>query len=172
MRKKLLLGLMTAWLVMPGAQAEASTWETDIAKASTNASKAGSYLLLDFSGSDWCGWCIKLEKEVFSKAEFKDYAKTNLVCVLLDFPHQKSLSKKLKEQNAALAKKYGIQGYPTVLILSPDGELVGRTGYQAGGPKPYVEHLKQMIDKDKLQRPKGADKKGPAVTPLAAGANN
>ncbi len=172
MKKTMLLGLLTAWLVTLGAQAEANTWETDFAKATTNASKAGSYLLLDFSGSDWCGWCMKLEKEVFSKAEFKAYAKTNLVCVLLDFPRQKSQSKKLKDQNAELAKKYGIRGYPTVLILSPDGELVGRTGYQEGGPKAYVEHLKQMIDKDKLQRPKGNEKKGPAVTPPAGGGNN
>ncbi|MCX6997836.1 MAG: thioredoxin family protein [Kiritimatiellaeota bacterium] len=162
-------GLLLAWLVTLGVTAKASTWETDFAKASTDARKAGSYLLLDFSGSDWCGWCVKLEKEVFSQAEFKAYAKTNLVCVLLDFPRQKFQSKKIKEQNAALAKAYGIRGYPSVIILSPDGEVVGQTGYREGGPKKYVEYLKQLIDKDKLQRPKNPDKKGPAVTPPATG---
>ena len=116
-----------------GVKAETTGWETDFAKASTNALKSGSYMLLDFSGSDWCGWCMKLDKEVFSKGEFKSFAKTNMVCVLVDFPREKHQNKKVKDQNAELAKKYGIKGYPTVIILSPRGDLVGRTGYQEGG---------------------------------------
>ncbi|MCK5529413.1 MAG: thioredoxin family protein, partial [Kiritimatiellae bacterium] len=73
-------------------------WETDFEKASAKAKASHRYMLLDFSGSDWCGWCIKLDDEVFSKKDFKNYAKENLVCVMLDFP-RKSLKKKLAKQN-------------------------------------------------------------------------
>jgi len=129
--------------------AKAGEWETDFAKASELAKKDGKHMLLDFTGSDWCGWCMKLDKEVFKKTEFKDYAKQSLVLVQLDFPHQKQLSKKVKEQNAKLAAKYQIKGYPSIIILSPEGELVGQTGYQEGGPEKYVEMLKGMIGKGK-----------------------
>ena len=154
MNRKVMVGLVAVMMAAFGMKAEAADWETDFAKASTNASKSGLYMLLDFSGSDWCGWCVKLDKEVFSKPEFKTFAKTNLVCVLVDFPRQKHQSKKLKEQNADLGKKYGIRGYPSVIILSPDGDLVGRTGYQEGGAKKYVDQLKAMIAEHKKQQPK------------------
>lgn len=112
MNRKLLAGLRMMIMIAFVLKSEAADWETDFGKASTNASKSGTYMLLDFSGSDWCGWCMKLDKEVFSKPDFKSFAKTNLVCVLVDFPQQKRQSKKLKDQNAELAKKYGIRSYP------------------------------------------------------------
>jgi len=154
-------------LVTFGLKTEAADWETDFTKASTNASQAGMYMLLDFSGSDWCGWCMKLDKEVFSKPDFKVFAKTNLVCVLVDFPRQKKQSKKLKDQNSELAKKYSIRGYPTVLVLAPDGSLIGTTGYQEGGAKKYVDHLKEMIDEHKKQQPQKEDEKKNASKPVA-----
>jgi len=160
-----MLAMLVVWAVMImgvcGAKAETTGWETDFGKASTNALKSGSYMMLDFSGSDWCGWCMKLDKEVFSKGEFKSFAKTNLVCVLVDFPREKHQSKKLKDQNAELAKKYGIRGYPTVIILSPKGDLVGQTGYQEGGAKKYVNDLKGMIEEFKKQQPRQEAEKKP-----------
>ena len=102
-------------------------------------------MLLDFSGSDWCGWCIKLDREVFSQKEFQDYAKDSLVLVLVDFPRQKKLPAKTVKQNEGLSQKYGIRGYPTIVILGPDGKLVGQTGYQPGGAAAYVTHLKELI---------------------------
>lgn len=163
MKRKMLAGLIVMIMVAFGVKAEAADWETDFAKATTNASKAGLYMMLDFSGSDWCGWCMKLDKEVFSKADFKAFAKTNMVCVLVDFPQQKRQSKKLKDQNAELSKKYGVKGYPTVVVLSPDGTLVGTTGYQEGGAKKYVANLKEMIDGHKKQQPQKDDVKKPAA---------
>lgn len=143
--------------------AQAADWETDFAKASTNAAKNNLFMLLDFSGSDWCGWCIKLDKEVFSQPEFQTYARKNLACILLDFPRQKKQSKKTKDQNAELSRKYGIQGFPTVIILSPNGDLVGQTGYQAGGPKAYVAHLESMIADYRKQHPDKVTAKPPAA---------
>lgn len=141
-------------------------WGTDFAKSSAAAEKAGKYMLLDFSGSDWCGWCMKLDKEVFSKPEFKEYAGKSLELVLVDFPRRKPQSAAVKKQNAGLAEKYGIQGYPTVIVLAPDGKLVGKTGYQPGGATKYVEQLKGMIAAYEKDHPKPAA----APAPAAAGA--
>ena len=128
---------------------DAKDWKTNFKKASEEAAKSKKYMLLDFTGSDWCGWCIRLKKEVFSKRTFKKYAKENLICVELDFPRGKRLPKKLKKQNAELAKKYNVNGFPTVLILSPDGKVVVNTGYRQGGAKKYVAYLKKVIEDHK-----------------------
>ena len=102
-------------------------------------------MLLDFTGSDWCGWCIRLKEEVFSKKSFQAYAKDKLVLVQVDFPRKKGQSKELKEQNRTLAEKYGIRGYPTIILLSPDGDFMQQTGYQAGGAEAYIKHLEGLI---------------------------
>lgn len=121
-------------------------WSTDFEKAQARAKEEGKYMLVDFSGSDWCGWCVKLDKEVFSMNAFKNYAKENLVLVLADFPRDKSKqSAELQKQNKALAEKFGIQGFPTVYILDPNGKPIDKTGYQAGGPEAYVEYIKKAI---------------------------
>lgn len=121
-------------------------WLTDIEVAKAEASKAGKHLLLDFSGSDWCSWCIRLDEEVFQKEAWKKYATAHLIQVLVDFPQDKSMqSKALQKQNEALAKQYKVRGFPTVIVLSPEGELVDRTGYQRGGAKAYIKHIKSLI---------------------------
>ena len=171
MNKRVLAGLVSTLMVGFVMQAAAADWETDYAKAAAAASKAGQYMLLDFSGSDWCGWCMKLDKEVFSKPEFKKYAKENLVRILVDFPHGKPQTKKVKEQNAKLAEKYGIQGYPTVIVLSPAEDLVGKTGYQEGGAQKYVEDLQAMIKKYEKKHPKPAAEKQTSSHKSAAGAD-
>ena len=127
----------------------ASGWEDDFEAAKVTAAKEKKPILLDFTGSDWCGWCIKLDKEVFSKKEFKDYAKENLILVSLDFPHEARQSKKLKEQNEALSKKYNVEGFPTIILVDAEGKKLGETGYQEGGPAKYVEHLKELLAKAK-----------------------
>ena len=124
----------------------ADGWMTDFEKAKAKAKADNKHILIDFSGSDWCGWCIKLDKEVFSQQAFKDYAEDNLVLVLADFPRDKSkLSEEVQKQNDKLAKEFAVRGFPTVFILSPEGETVAKTGYQDGGPEKYVEHIKNLI---------------------------
>ena len=126
--------------------ADHSDWITDFGKAQIQAETEGKHLLIDFSGSDWCGWCIKLDKEVFSQEAFKEYASENLILVLADFPRDKTKqSAEVQKQNKNLAEKYNVGGFPTVFILSPDGKLVNKTGYQPGGPEAYVEYIKQAI---------------------------
>ncbi len=147
MRNSIVIPIVSALFMSLCLGVQASEWETDFDKAAALAKESGRYLLADFSGSDWCGWCVKLDREVFSKKEFKKYAKENLVLALIDFPRSKPQSKKEKERNAALARKYGVKGFPAVLVFSPQGELVGRTGYQPGGAEAYVQHLREMIEK-------------------------
>lgn len=133
--------------------ARAVDWETNYEDAVAQAKKEGKYLLLDFSGSDWCGWCIRLEEEVFGKRAFRSFADDRLVCVLVDSPRTKALSRREKQQNDGLKAKYSISGYPTVILLHPDESTVGRTGYLKGGPEPYIKNLEKMIEAYEQQNP-------------------
>jgi protein disulfide-isomerase len=121
-------------------------WITDFEKAKTLANAEGKHILIDFSGSDWCGWCIRLDNEVFSKKAFKEYAEDNLVLMLADFPRDKSnQSAALQKQNNTLLEKFGVRGFPTVFILNPEGTVIAKTGYQDGGAEAYVEYIKKTI---------------------------
>ena len=132
--------------------ASGKEWMTDMNAAMKLSAKTGKPILVDFSGSDWCGWCVKLDREVFSKTAFKAFAKKNLILVLLDFPRRKAMSAKLKKQNRALAAKYKIRGYPTVLLLDSKGNIIVRTGYRSGGAPKYIEFLKGKIPVKKAKK--------------------
>lgn len=120
-------------------------WVTDYAKAVKDAKKSKKTLLLNFTGSDWCGWCVRLDKEVFNKAAFVEYAKKNLICVKLDFPRKKKVTPEEKIQNEKLMKKHNVEGFPTILLLDAKEKLLLTTGYQAGGEDSYIKHLKSAI---------------------------
>lgn len=122
-------------------------WETDFAKAKAIAAEKNVPILADFSGSDWCGWCIKLDKEVFSTQPFKQYAENNLVLLLVDMPRSKPQSETQKKQNGAMMERYDVQGFPTVILMDATGKELARTGYQRGGPAKYIEHVKALLKK-------------------------
>ena len=119
----------------------------DLDAALAEAKKSGKYVYACFSGSDWCGWCKKLDKEVFSDTEFdfigtlsKDY-----LFVYIDSPNDKELlSEAAKKRNPELVKKYKIRGFPSALILNGDGEMVEKTGYRRGGGKAYADFLLEV----------------------------
>ncbi len=118
-------------------------WYTDLDEAKAVAAKENKPLLVDFTGSDWCGYCIKLHAEVFDKPEFEAFAK-NYVLVELDFPNKKPQPAEEKAKNKATQAKFGVSGFPTVLLLdAKTGEAYGRqSGYGPGsGPKAYIEKL-------------------------------
>ncbi len=127
-----------------GEGAASVTWLTDFGAAKRAAAERQVPILADFSGSDWCGWCKKLDREVFSQAAFTQYAAGNLVLFLADFPRGKEQTDEVKAQNSLLAKEYGVQGFPTVLLLDADGNELARTGYRKGGPEEYVAHLNEL----------------------------
>ena len=123
-------------------QAADLNWGTDLPKAQAQAKAENKLLLLDFTGSDWCMWCVKLDTDTFSKPEFADYAGKNLVLVELDYPNKKPQSDDLKAANKALGAKYGVDGYPTFVVLKPDGTVVWKQeGYLKGGPKAMIAEL-------------------------------
>ena len=124
----------------------ASGWMTDYEAAAKKSKETGKPILANFTGSDWCGWCIKLHKEVFNKAEFKTWAEENVVLLELDYPRRKKLDAEIKKQNGELKKKYAIRGFPTVLLLDAEGKKIGKTGYRKGGPQGWTEHAQSLID--------------------------
>lgn len=139
------LSMIVSLVFVSAVYAADGDWMTDLASAQKAAAERKVPILVDFSGSDWCGWCIKLDKEVFSQDAFKKFAKDNLVLLLLDFPRRKEQSEEVKKANNALAEKYGIEGFPTVLILDAEGKVIGRTGYQPGGAEKYVAHIQELL---------------------------
>src|SRR5437016_1656122 len=103
------------------ARAE-SGWLNDYKKAQQEAKASNKFLMLDFTGSDWCGWCKKFDKEILSQSQFQDYARENLVLVEVDFPRPggsrwTAQPAELKKQNQELAHQYQVQGFPTIVVL-------------------------------------------------------
>lgn len=130
--------LTTSAFAVPGG------WTDDYEAARTEAASSDKDLLLDFTGSDWCGWCIKLREEVFDTEAFKAAAPDDFVMVELDFPNNVPQSDEVKAQNAQLGEKFNVQGYPTIILADATGKPYAQTGYQAGGPESYLAHLDQL----------------------------
>jgi protein disulfide-isomerase len=120
-------------------------WENNLDKAIEQAKKENKAVLVNFTGSDWCIWCKRLSSEVFQQKEFQEYADENLVLVMLDFPKDVPQSEETQAYNRNLAQKYGIQGFPTILIFDNQGKMVGQTGYQPGGAAKYVQHIESYL---------------------------
>jgi thioredoxin-related protein len=116
-------------------------WTTDYAAALQQAKSDRRLVFLFFTGSDWCGWCKRLDAEILSTGEFINYARNHLILVKLDFPRTIPQPAQIKARNDKLARQYGIDRYPTVIVLNDSGKMVGQLGYQEGGPKPFIKAL-------------------------------
>jgi protein disulfide-isomerase len=141
----LFIFLFTACNNGQSASNDELNWESNLEQAIEQAKKENKAVLVNFTGSDWCIWCKRLSSEVFQQEAFKNYADDNLVLVMLDFPRNIQQSAETQSYNRNLAQKYGIQGFPTILIFNDQGKLVAQTGYQPGGPEKYVEHIKSYF---------------------------
>lgn len=125
-------------------------WISDFAAAKKQAAAENKAMLVDFTGSDWCGWCIKLNEEVFSHDEFKEGVKDTFVLVEIDYPQdKKKLSKETILQNEELKDEYEVKGYPTILLMDAEGRPFAQTGYQEGGALEYVKSLNEMLESKK-----------------------
>lgn len=123
-------------------------WQTDLEAAKKQAAEEKKDLLLDFTGSDWCGWCKRLKAEVFNKEDFQKGTTGSFVFVEVDFPRDKSkLTPALMKQNAELKEAFGIRGYPSIVLCDADGRPYASTGYRQGGAEPYLEHLNELRQK-------------------------
>jgi protein disulfide-isomerase len=150
--KKLLVVLLVALSINGFAQQKEIEWHTDVNKAVNISVQTGKPLFFFFTGSDWCGWCKRLVKEVFIKEEFKTWATKNAILVELDFPKRTPISDDLKKQNRELGQMFGVRGYPTGWFVTPtivDGKVNfnkhGSQGYVAGGPKGWIAGANKIL---------------------------
>ena len=141
---KIQLPTLAAFLLGTAASAFAQqgNWTTDYAKAVTQAKAENKPVLLDFTGSDWCGWCMKMKKESLDTPQFVTYAKKNLVLVTVDFPHSTPQPPAVKMQNEKLNAQFRATGFPTFILVDADGHELGRqTGYLQGGATTFLAKL-------------------------------
>jgi len=131
------------WIGLQGlAAAQDAQWLTDYEKALSLAKKENRMVLMDFTGSDWCPGCILWERKILSTKEFKDYASKNLVLMEVDFPESKPQSDAVVKQNAALQDKYGVEGYPTFILLDSKGKQLSElTGFPDVSPSGFIASL-------------------------------
>lgn len=119
-------------------------WTTDCNAALAQAKAEHKMALLDFTGSDWCPWCMRLDREVFAQPEFKQFAAGHLVLVDLDFPRLTPQPADLQRRNEQLREKYGVRAFPTVIVLDGDGRKIGELGYEPGGPGVFLADLAKL----------------------------
>lgn len=149
--KKIIFSLMLV-LGSLNIQAQELTWYDDVNKAIEVAAKEKKPLMMFFTGSDWCGWCMRLQKEVFVKPEFAKWAKQNVVLVELDYPRRKQLKPEIANQNNQLQQMFAVQGYPTVWFVRAfvvkekvEFQQIGSTGYVAGGPESWIGTANEIL---------------------------
>ncbi|KJD31402.1 thioredoxin [Tamlana nanhaiensis] len=143
---------ISVFFVKSNAQ-EALTWHTDMDKAFEIAITENKPLMLFFTGSDWCGWCIRLQNEVFKTTDFKNWANNNVVLVELDFPRRKKLEQKLQVQNYQMQQIFNVTGYPSVFFAKPNKTVegkknlssLGKTGYVRGGASKWLEVANNIV---------------------------
>tara|TARA_X000000368_G_C22950922_1_gene676560 strand:+ start:126 stop:596 length:471 start_codon:yes stop_codon:yes gene_type:complete len=152
--KHLLAVLLIAAFSLNGfPQQKELVWHTDVNKAIELSVKTQKPIFLFFTGSDWCGWCKRLVKEVFVKPEFATWATKNVILVELDFPRRTKLAEATQKQNRELGQIFGVRGYPTGWFVSPevktDGKVnfnkFGSQGYVAGGPKGWITGANKIL---------------------------
>lgn len=139
---------LIALLGVAGASAAGDLWSDDFEASKKLAAKEGKDLVIDFTGSDWCGWCIKLDKEIFSQEGFKSVAPKNFVLVVVDSPRDKTILTEAKyKENRELISEYGVTGYPTILLTDAQGRPYAKTGYKKTTPAEYAADLVKLQEK-------------------------
>ena len=122
----------------PEADESKIHWHDRFDEALAEAAATGKPILADFTGTDWCVWCIRLKEEVFETDEFLAWAEENVVLLELDYPRRAKQAADIKAQNKELSERFKVESFPTVLFISPSGQEVGRTGYVQGGPEKWL----------------------------------
>lgn len=153
MKKIIFTLLVVALMSTNGIAQESLTWHTDMNKAFELAEKENKTLMLFFTGSDWCGWCIRLQNEVLKTPDFEKWAKDKVVLVELDFPRKTPQDKNIQIQNYQMQKMFNVRGYPTVYFAKPEKtsegkknlNTLGSTGYVRGGAEKWLEVANNIV---------------------------
>lgn len=145
MNMKTVFALFCAMLSAIAAAAAPEGWTDDFAAARKAAAKSEKPMAVLFTGSDWCPWCVRLADEILLKRDFREAASNDFVFVYLDYPSDESLQTPARRAaNRALLDKYGVRGFPTILVMNAKGEVLGKTGYRRTSAKEYAEHLRSL----------------------------
>ena len=145
MRKLVVLFTLILIMVSLFANERSNTWFVDFDTALAESKRLNRPILINFTGSDWCVWCHKLESEVFEQPEFVDYASKSLILFMADFPRNKELPEEVIKQNRGLLQKYEIKGFPTILLIDSNEAVLGTTGYREIGVRQYINHLNEFL---------------------------
>lgn len=155
MMKKLFLaflGLICCASVLYAASTTPKGWYDDYTKASGESAKLKRPMLILFTGSDWCPFCVKLKKEVLDKKEFKKYAEKNLILLYIDLPRYAEMPAEMVKKNRQLCSMFEVRGFPTSVVVSPDGKVLGRiggfprkAGFSSNPAAGYIKTLTEMI---------------------------
>lgn len=151
--KNIILGLLLIASITSFSQEV--TWLDNYEEAAKISKQTNKPILANFTGSDWCGWCKVLDKQVFSTDEFKSWATENVVLLVLDFPRRKKLPQEMQIQNYSLQRAFGVKGYPTIMLFEPGKGndpkqgivALGRTGYVKGGAQKWIESIAPFLPK-------------------------
>ena len=167
------LCLILPFCPVSAANGKTITWLTNYEQAVNQSKEASKPIILFFTGSDWCPWCTTLEDEVLSTSDFAEAAGDKFIFVKLDFPQYSPQDGALTAQNKKLQSKYQIRSFPSIVIIDPAQQQIGVTGYRAGGPKAYAQHLLKMVQsysgyKDKLGKLNQATYSGDDLKQLLA----
>lgn len=143
--KKWMICLLTVLTV--GLFAGGIRWQSNYDEALEKSKNEKKLMFVFFTGSDWCGWCMKLDREILSRNEMVEYLNKNFILYKADFPKKNKPPKAVEEKNRALSRKYGIRGYPTIVITDETGKQIGTAGYMRGGSPAMIKHLDQFLKK-------------------------
>lgn len=125
----------------------AGTWHTTWDAAAAEAKRSNKPILINFTGSDWCGWCMRLKEEVFDTDIFRGWASQRVVLLEVDFPKRKAQPEPMKAANQQLAQKFGVRGYPTICFANAKGDTLGNFGYMEGGPTVWTKEAEKYMKK-------------------------
>lgn len=139
--------LFSCLLLATSLSLSAQEWAADYPTAQATAKEAGKNVVIVFSGSDWCAPCMKLDREIWQAEEFGAAAGADFVFYKADFPRRKAnqLPEALAAQNNALAERYEVESFPLVVVVTPEGDVLGQTGYQKTTPTEYLALLKGFV---------------------------
>jgi len=131
---------------LDGYTAKNDGWLVLIEEAYEQSQKSGKPIMANFTGSDWCGWCKRLDKSVFHHQEFKDWAKKNVVLLELDFPRRFQVPAYIKEQNSNLQRAFGVSGFPTIWLFDLKKDDAGQFNVEALGKTGYTKTVAEFTD--------------------------
>jgi thioredoxin-related protein len=163
MRRFILL-IVLAWAQL--SQAEGLEWLGDLETAKGRAKEENKFILLYFSGSDWCPACKKLKSEVLDQPEFADFARARFVFVEADLPRYRPIGHLQLQANKALEKSFHVSSVPTVVVLTPDGQELHRLGYVPGGPAGFISQLGPIAKAQIVRPPPPASEPAPRRKPV------